>query len=87
MIKIIKQKNNMIILQELKTNKLAINYLYSYNTCIAKHDLLLNKIELDVNAWDYSTTAGKHRNEFLGETKSETQAKINSGEYKLTNLN
>ncbi len=45
------------------------------------------RIELDKSTWDYSTTTGKYRNQFLGETKKETQAKIDSGEYKLTNLN
>lgn len=42
---------------------------------------------LDESTWDYSTTTGKYRNQFLGETKKETQAKIDSGEYILTNLN
>ena len=44
-------------------------------------------IELDRNKWDYSKTTGKYRNLFLGETKSETQKKIDSGEYILTDLN
>ena len=42
---------------------------------------------LDHNMWDYSTTTGKYRNQFLGETKKETQTKIDSGEYILTDLN
>lgn len=42
---------------------------------------------LDQRYWDYSTTTGKYRNQFLGETKKETQAKIDSGEYVLTDLN
>lgn len=45
------------------------------------------KIELDSNTWDYSRTTGTYRNIFLGETKAETQKKIDSGEYILTNLN
>ena len=45
------------------------------------------KIELDENKWDYSNTTNKYRNQFLGETKKETLAKIKSGEYTLTNLN
>ena len=44
-------------------------------------------IKLERNKWDYSKTTGKYRNQFLGETKKETQAKINSGEYILTDLN
>lgn len=31
--------------------------------------------------WDYSTTTGKYRNSFLGETKKETLEKLKSGEY------
>lgn len=42
---------------------------------------------LDADKWNYSNTTSKYRNHFLGETTKETQRKINSGEYKLTNLN
>lgn len=45
------------------------------------------QILLDLHKWDYSRTTGKYRDRFLGETKKETQAKIDSGEYVLTNLN
>lgn len=45
------------------------------------------KVTLDTNKWDYSITTGKYRNQFLGETKKETQAKIDSGEYILADLN
>ena len=45
------------------------------------------KVYLDCSRWDYSKTTGQYRNQFLGETKKETQAKIDSGEYILTNLN
>lgn len=44
-------------------------------------------IELDRIYWDYSKTTSKYRNQFLGETKKETEAKIASGEYILTDLN
>ena len=44
-------------------------------------------ITLDENFWDYSTTTGKYRNQFLGEGIEETRKKIVSGEYKLANLN
>ena len=47
----------------------------------------LPSIYLDINKWDYSVTTGKYRNQFLGETKKETQAKIDSGEYALVDLN
>ena len=45
------------------------------------------KVQLDEKYWDYSKTTGKYRNQFLFETKKETQQKIDSGEYLLTNLN
>ena len=71
------------------------------NQCIIKtensvsfqsYETIICKIEngqtfLDEKFWDYSKTTGKYRNIFLGETKQETTKKINSGEYKLTNLN
>ena len=56
----------------------------SYNTVIAI--VSWDKVELDHN-WDYSRTTSKYRNEFLGETTKETEAKIKSGEYIVTNLN
>lgn len=42
---------------------------------------------LDEYYWNYSRTTSKYRNQFLGETTKETQVKIDSGEYKLVNLN
>jgi hypothetical protein len=45
------------------------------------------QVFLDVNKWDYSKTTGKYRNQFLGETKQQTEAKIKSGEYQLIDLN
>ena len=45
------------------------------------------KVFLDERYWDYSRTTGKYRNQFLGECISETRKKINSGTYKLVNLN
>ena len=45
------------------------------------------EITLDAFYWDYSTATGKYRNIFLGEKKAETQKKIDSGEYKLADLN
>lgn len=45
------------------------------------------KTELDATYWDYSVTTSKYRNQFLGESKKVTQAKIDSGEYILADLN
>ena len=44
-------------------------------------------VVLDRNTWNYSKTTSKYRNQFLGETTKETQAKIDSGEYTLADLN
>jgi hypothetical protein len=57
----------------------------SYSTIIVKEQG--GKTYLDANSWNYSTTTCKYRNQFLGETKKEIEAKIKSGEYILTNLN
>jgi hypothetical protein len=66
-------------------------YFQSYDSIIAfcpfggsDEDL---KITLDERYWKYSTTTSKYRNQFLGETTKETQAKIDNGTYLLTNLN
>tara|TARA_R100000353_G_scaffold160438_1_gene120117 strand:+ start:520 stop:822 length:303 start_codon:yes stop_codon:yes gene_type:complete len=65
------------------------DYFQSYGSLIAKKTYENNKlvIYLDERYWDYSVTTGKYRNLFLGETKRETEKKIKSGEYILTNLN
>lgn len=60
-------------------------YFQSYQTVIVCH--IDGQTYLDENSWDYSTTTGKYRNKFLGETKKETEAKIKTGEYILANLN
>ena len=61
----------------------------SYQTIIVKIVFENGKrqVYLDRDSWDYSTTTGKYRNLFLGESKKETEKKIASGEYKLDNLN
>ena len=61
-------------------------YFQSYNSIIAVRDHKGNTI-LDNDKWDYSVTTGKYRNQFLGEDKKTTTAKIKSGEYKLADLN
>ena len=57
----------------------------SYNSSIVKIDS--GKTYLDKNTWDYSKTTGKYRNIFLNESKKDTEAKIKSGQYILTDLN
>ena len=60
-------------------------HFQSYNSIIVA--IKDGQTYLDRDTWDYSTTTGKYRNIFLDETKKETEAKIKSGEYTLTNLN
>lgn len=64
-------------------------FFQSYDSVICKKDYSSGElvIYLDKRFWDYSTTTGKYRNIFLGETKKETEKKIKSGKYILTNLN
>ena len=57
----------------------------SYGQPIAAK-LLNGQVILDKYYWDYSKTTGKYRNKFLGETKKETNKKIESGEYELDDL-
>ena len=62
------------------------NYFQSYDSVIAFRGED-NKITLDEYYWDYSRTTSKYRNQFLGESIADTRAKIDSGEYKLADLN
>ena len=71
--------NQFVITEGNKT------WFQSYDTLIAV--IITGQVFLDINKWDYSQTTGKYRNRFLSETKKETQAKINSGEYLMRNLN
>lgn len=57
------------------------DFLYSYGTLIA--GIIKGKVYLNENYWDYSSTTGKHRNQFLGEGIAETRKKIKSGEYQF----
>lgn len=74
-----KVKNQFIITDGNKT------IFQSYDSVIAIKEN--GKITLDEKFWDYSTTTGKYRNQFLNEEKKDTEKKIASGEYTLTNLN
>ncbi len=64
-------------------------FFQSYNSIIVKITFENGErvVYLDKNDWDYSKTTGKYRNQFLGETKKETEKKIKNGVYKLVNLN
>lgn len=86
-------KNQFIIKEDInEMSGNCIEYFQSYNSIIAKRDKFRadekkRQVWLDEKTWDYSKTTGKYRNQFLGETKAETEKKIKSGEYILTNLN
>ena len=60
-------------------------YFQSYSAVIARRRR--GKVTLDRRFWNYSKTTSRYRNQFLGETTKETQAKIDSGVYKLGDLN
>ena len=62
-------------------------YFQSYSTIIVFKEHSSHTIYLDSDKWDYSKTTGKYRNMFLRETKAETEKKIKSGQYILTDLN
>lgn len=62
-------------------------FFQSYQTLIGYRSYKTNKVWLDKEAWDYSTTTGKYRNLWLGEKKSETERKIKDGIYTLKDLN
>ena len=61
-------------------------YFQSYESVIVFRDNN-RKIILDSYYWDYSRTTSKYRNQFLDEGIADTRSKIESGEYKLADLN
>ena len=66
---------NQLIIHDEKTGE---TFFQSYNSIIVK--IHKGKVTLGKN-WNYSVTTSKYRNQFLGETTKETQAKLDSGEY------
>ena len=78
-------RGNKVANQFLITDDKGATYFQSYRSIIAKKYQGL--IYLDKCYWDYSTTTGKYRNDFLGEGIADTRKKIQSGEYILTDLN
>ena len=82
---------NQFIINDNK-NGFNVEIFQSYSSTIAKRvtdqiDSDIVHITLDPTYWDYSVTTSKYRNQFLNETKKETQKKIDSGEYILADLN
>jgi len=79
---------NQFLITDYNAEGDLIEVFQSYDSVIARKVYGKNSsITLDERYWDYSTTTGKYRNQFLGEGIEETRKKIASGEYKLTNLN
>lgn len=70
--------------EEITVNGCEVFQSYTSIIAIKSH---CGEVYLDEKYWDYSRTTGKYRNQFLGESKAETQKKIDSGEYTLVNLN
>lgn len=77
---------NAIANQFIITDNLWNDFFQSYDSIIVEKRFDW-KIYLDSRYWKYSNTTSKYRSQFLGETTKETQDKIDSGEYILTNLN
>ena len=78
-------RGNKVANQFLVTDDKGDEYFQSYRSMIAKKSQ--GKIYLDEYYWDYSTTTGKYRNDFLGEGIADTRKKIETGEYILMDLN
>ena len=74
-------KNQLIIITEEGV------FFQSYNSIIAFVAADSGAVTLDASKWDYSVTTGKYRNQFLMETKTETEKKIKTGVYTLADLN
>lgn len=61
-------------------------YFQSYNTIIAHIDNI-GMLSLDENAWNYSSTTSKYRNQFTGWDTPETKRRIKDGRIALVDLN
>jgi hypothetical protein len=64
-------------------------YFQSYRTVIAKTCFEDGErvTYLDRDAWDYSVTTSKYRNQFLGCDTAEVKRRIKAGTYRLADLN
>jgi len=64
-------------------------YFQSYNTVIVKTCFEDGErvTYLDRNAWDYSVTTSKYRNQFLGCDTAQVKRRIKDGTYRLAELN
>jgi hypothetical protein len=64
-------------------------YFQSYDTVIVKCTVEDDQrvTYLDREAWDYSVTTSKYRNQFLGCDTAEVKRRIKQGSYILADLN
>ncbi|MDA3780328.1 MAG: hypothetical protein PF487_08965 [Bacteroidales bacterium] len=79
--KIVEQGNKFVIVENGDQRA-----LFSYDSLIAVKDLDSGEVTLNERYWNFSSTTGKHRNNFLGEGLAETRKKIKSGEYIVEDL-
>lgn len=77
---------NQFIISVYDENGNLHEFFQSYRSVIAYRDMRGN-VMLDRNKWDFSTTTGKYRNQFLNEGIEETRKKIAEGKYVLDDLN
>jgi len=86
-----KVANQFIVIDNNDSDSGRTEFFQSYDSMIVKRVYSgvdwNESVFLDSTYWNYSRTTSKYRNQFLNETTKETQAKIDSGEYILTNLN
>lgn len=82
---------NQFIIKHQTTMENCTDFVSYESNIISKRTAIdfphKQRVLIDRKYWDYSKTTGKYRNQFLGETKKETQKKIDSGEYILADLN
>jgi len=83
----VNSRGNTVPNQFIIENGNGHSVFQSYDSTIAIKQGPGYPVLLDESTWDYSRTTSKYRNQFLGVTTKETLAKIDSGEYQLTNLN
>jgi len=67
-----------VISNQFEIRGIGFTLFQSYNSPIA---MVYHGKTYLFKDWDHSVTTGKYRNQFLGETKKETEAKLKSGEY------
>ena len=85
---------NQFVISGIDSDDCDFETFQSYDSVIATVRTIGGEYEvkLDSTYWNWSRTTAKYRNEFISryfpnESTKETQAKIDSGEYILTDLN